>query len=202
MISINLVPENLRKKRIGPNLVAKATPLPRETLIAVVGGFAVFLVAVNIFLQVIIGFKSMSWKGYENQLSKIATDRANAERVLTELRSLQSRVKSIENIMGKERTVWAMKLNAISDSVPRGVWLTSILVEEKMLRIQGSAVSKDIKDEMINIHSFTNQLKNQKDFMYNIRTMELGMIKTRKINTTQINDFTITATLKEDNAKK
>ena len=197
MIYINLVPENLRKRKSAQNLMAKATTsLPKETVQAVIIGFLFLLGFCNLILQITISIKCIQLRAYENQLKHIAIEKGNAERVLTELRSLQSKVKSIENITGNNRILWTYRLNAISDSITRGVWLSRISFDENVLRLQGSAVSKDLKEEMINIHSFTNELQKQQQFMQDIQSIELGLIKTRKLNNTQVNDFTITASFK------
>ena len=97
--------------------------------------------------------------------------------------------------MGGERIFWSQKLNEISDSLPRGVWLNKIILSGETLLIQGSAVSKDTT-EMVHVHNFTSNLKNLKNFRSYFNDIELELIKTRKVNVTQIADFTIKGSLK------
>ena len=55
---------------------------------------------------------------------------------------------------------------------------------------------------MSNVHAFTSNLKNSKEFTQNLSNIELGLIKSRKINTTQVADFTITADVDHPNPDK
>lgn len=196
MIEINLLPPQLRKKRKAANLVSQSINLPRETLIALVGGFLFLLLFVHAVLQFIIAIKFVQIKKYERQLTKIAPEKTNADQVIQELRILQSKVKSIEGVADQRKTLWAKKLNAISDAAPRGVWLTRLTFQDGVIILQGSAVSKS-KNEMSNVHAFTSNLKNSHDFVENLSNIELGLIKTRKINATQVADFTISADVEQ-----
>ena len=196
MIEINLLPPQLRKKRKTANFVSQSIVLPRETVIALVGGVLFFLLFIHSVLQFVIAIKFVQIKRYERQLTKIAPEKASADRVVQELRTLQGKVKSIENVAGERKILWAKKLNQISDAVPRGVWLTRLTFQDGVLILQGSAVSKS-KNEMSSVHAFTSNLKNQSGFTDYLTNIELGLIKSRKINTTQIADFTITADVQQ-----
>jgi Tfp pilus assembly protein PilN len=200
MIEINLLPPQLRKKRKASNLVSQSINLPRETVIALVGGFLFLLLFVHAVLQFVIGIKFVQIKRHERQLASIAPEKANTDRVIQELRILQSKVKSIESIAGQRKVIWAKKLNAISDAAPRGVWLTRLTFQDGILIIQGSAVSKS-KNEMTNVHAFTSNLNNNKEFTENLSNIELGLIKSRKVSATQVADFTITADVEQGNSK-
>lgn len=192
MIEINLLPPQLRKKRKASNLVSRSINLPRETIIALAGGFLFLLLFVHAVMQFIVAIKFVQIKRYEKHLERIAPDKTTADRVIQDLRVLQSKVKSIEGIAGQRKVIWAQKLNAISNAAPRGVWLTRLTFQDGVLILQGSAVSKS-KNEMSNVHAFTSNFKGDKNFTNNLSNIELGLIKTRKVNATQIADFTITA---------
>ena len=196
MIEINLLPLQLRKKRKGVNLVSRSILLPRETVIALVGGFLFFVLFIHAVLQFVIAIKFVQIKRYERQLTRIAPDKANADRVIQELRVLQAKVKSIEGVAEQRKILWAKKLNEISDALPRGVWLTRLTFQDGILIMQGSAVSKS-KNEMSNVHAFTASLKSSPGFTQNLSNIELGLIKSRKVNTTQIADFTISADVQQ-----
>ena len=192
MIEINFLPPQLRKKRKTSNFVSRSIVLPRETVIALTGGVLFFLLFIHAVLQFIIAIKFVQIKRYEKQLTRIAPEKSNADRVLQELRVLQAKVKSIEGVAGQRKISWAKKLNEISNALPRGVWLTRLTFQEGILIIQGSAVSKS-KNEMSSVHAFSSNLRNDPSFSGNLNNTELGLIKSRKINTTQVADFTITA---------
>jgi len=176
--------------------VAQSIVLPRETVIALMGGALFFLLFIHAVLQFVIAIKFVQIKRYEKQLAQIAPEKANADRIVQELRVLQAKVKAIENVAGQEKLLWARKLNAISNVLPRGVWLTRLTFQDGILIVQGSAVSKS-KNEMSNVHNFTSSLKNDPLFNKNLGNVELGLIKSRKINTTQVADFTISADIND-----
>jgi Tfp pilus assembly protein PilN len=194
MIEINLVPEHLRKKR-KPRLRGPSQGLPRETVIAIIVGVVILVVCAHIFLQVLIAVRFMEYKKYAQEKESIVEQKTNVDRIVHELRRAQGNLKAIEKVIGDRWILWSQKLNSVSDNIPRGVWLTKITLEKDILRLEGSAVSKD-KTEMINVHSLTSNLKNHNDFAGHFRSIELGLIKTRKIIGTVVADFTITATLR------
>jgi|SRR3989338_5090658 len=201
MIEINLLPPQLRKKRKTANLVSRTIALPRDTVIALAGGAIFFLLFVHAVLQFVIAIKFVQIKRYERQLEKIAPDKANADRVVQELRVLQAKVIAIEDVAGQRKVLWAKKLNEISNALPPGIWLTRLAFQDGLLVMQGSAVSKT-KNEMSTVHSFTANLKNEQGFNDSLSNIELGLIKSRKINTTPIADFTITADVTKGQAPK
>ena len=195
MIDINLVPENLRKKRKSQLLTA-AFNIPQEAIIGLVGGLFVLLLLVHVLFQFIIFIKYAQHSRYKNHWERIAPEKTKADLVVNELRGLQAKIKSIENITSGKRVFWAEKLNDISDGIPRGVWLNKISVEDKVVIIEGSAVSK-LQDEMISmVGTFAANLKQQRKFMADLANLEVGSIQRRKSQIAEVADFTITAKLK------
>ena len=195
MIDINLVPENLRKKRKSQILPANLN-IPQEALIGLVGGLFVLLLIIHVVFQLIIFMKYAQHSHYKSQWEKISPDKEKVDRVSNEMRMMQGKIKSVENITSSKRVVLAPKLNDISDSIPRGVWLNKITLEEKVILIEGSAVSK-VKDEMISmVGTFASNLKAQKKFMGELNNLEVGSIQRRKSQNTELADFSITAKLK------
>jgi Tfp pilus assembly protein PilN len=199
MIEINLVPEQFRKKKKSANIfgTGQAMALPKEVMIGIVSGLSLLLIMVHILLQFIIIIKFVQLKKYRNTSSRMSSEKTNVDRVVQELKNLQDKFKSVEQIAGGKDVSWSKKLNQLSDHLPRGVWLNRMTLDGSTLLIQGSAVSKD-KTEMINVHNFTNNLKADGDFMASFNDLELGLIKSRMIGQTPVADFTIRADLKDD----
>lgn len=192
MIEINLVPPQMRRRKRGRGLLGVGFNIPREVIIGLVGGLFVILLLISILLQTTIFMQFAERKALKKEWEEILPSKARVDAVLGQLRSLQSKVKSIENITGAEDIVWSAKLNDISDSVPRGVWIKSIIGNEQRLVIEGSSVRK-VKDEMINVHDFAASLKAQKNFLKNINDLEVGSIQRRNIKNIEVADFSITA---------
>jgi len=193
MIEINLAPPHLRKKK-KKGLVSSLN-IPREAIIGLIGGLFVLLILVHVVLQVIIFYKYALNKSYQKQWESILPNKEKVDVVMSGLRLFQGQTKSLSAITSGQRILWAPKLNAISDSIPREVWLSRLFFNEKSLLIQGSAVSK-VKNEMISIGSFVSNLKKQENFMNGLSGVELGSIQRRKIRSVEVVDFIITSKLK------
>ena len=121
-------------------------------------------------------------------------EKENVDAVISEMRIFQGKYRAIENIAENGNLSWAQKLNILSDSLPRGVWLKKVALEDDMFFIEGSAVSK-AGTEIISIHHLTSNLKKNDHFTQHFTDIELGSIQRRKINNVEIADFIITMKL-------
>ena len=193
MIKINLVPEALRRKK--KSIVSvNMRSIPRELVVGFIGGFVVLLFFVHVFLQLFIFFRFAEHARHKKQWERLLPDKEKTDKVINEMRSLQSKINAVDKITAGKRILWAQKLNEISDSLPRGVWLNTISVEDNMFLLDGSAVSKS-HDEMINISNFASSLKNKKPFMTGLQNLEVGSIQRRLVKVTEVIDFVITIKL-------
>jgi Tfp pilus assembly protein PilN len=113
---------------------------------------------------------------------------------VSDLRALQGKVTAIEEVTSAARSHWAIKLNVISDTLLRGVWLRKIVLDTDTFFIEGSAISTQ-RNEMANVHDFTSQLKESEGFLQGFDNFELGSIQRRKIGKTELADFLFTADL-------
>jgi len=195
MIEINLVPQQLKRKRKKWGPLAQGLNIPKEMIIGLIGGFFAILVIVSVLFQVTIFLRLGYLKGLRKQWQQIMPAKTNVDRVTNELRILQGKVKSIETIMVVNKISWAQKMNDISEAIPRGVWLTRIVATKQRLVIEGSAIAKG-RDEMINVHTFASNLKGREVFVKNLDNLEVGSIQRRTIKMVEIADFSITAKVK------
>ena len=194
MIEINLVPYSLRKKKKGKFSLTEFN-IPLEIVIGLGGGLVVLLVLVHVFLLVINIRNVAKHKEFQREIEAVSPEKQRVEKVLNELRALQSTQKSVQGILPERKIYWANKLNILSDSMPRGVWIKRINLEGDVLLIEGSAISTD-NEAMINVHQFTSTLKSQREFLEYFNDLELGSIQRRKIKQMDIADFMITVKLK------
>lgn len=195
MIEINLVPENLRKKRKRRGTGAPSiSTLPKETFIGVCGGFLGLLLFMHVILQGVITLKFVRHTQYKKQWEEILPEKAKVDKVLDALKKMQARVKSVEEAVGSEHILWSKKLNEISDDMAGGVWLKKIELIENTLFIQGRAVSKD-NTEILRAHKFASNLKNDKGFKKYFSDIEIGIHRTTRLGTASVADFTVSATL-------
>lgn len=193
MIDINLLPPEKRRKRKAKLL--GGFDIPQEVIIGSAGGLLVLLVLVHVFLTFINLSKHGIHKSLAKQLEEIKPAKEEADAIIMQMRSLQSSLNAIDQVVKEKRIVWAQKLNILSDNLPRGTWVKKVALSEGGLFIEGSAISKEQK-EMISVHTFAANLKSDKDFLKDFVDLELGSIQRRKVQTAEVADFLITAKLK------
>lgn len=194
MIEINITPEHLRKKQKTRILASSIFHFSREALIGLIGGFLVFLFSIHFILQMIVFVNYAQYKRNQKQWAHILPEKQKADIIIFELRDLQGKIKSIEKVRTEKRILWSQKLNEISDTLPRGVWLNKMSVNQTVLLIDGSVVSKS-KDEMASVSSFASNLKNNSKFMQGLKSLELGSMQRRQIKAADLADFIITVKL-------
>lgn len=194
MIEINLIPYSLRKNKKG-KFSLKEFNIPLEIVIGLGGGLIVLLILAHVFLLAINIRNVAQHKEFKKKMEAVSPEKQRVEKVINELRALQSTQMAVEDILPERKIYWAQKLNILSDSIPRGVWLKRVNLEGDVLLIEGSAISTD-NEAMINVHQFTSTLKSQREFLEHFNDLELGSIQRRKIKQMDIADFMITVRLK------
>lgn len=194
MIEINLIPYSLRKNKKG-KLSLKEFNIPLEIVIGLGGGLIALLILVHVFLLVINIRNVAQHKEFKKKMEAVSPEKQRVEKVINELRTLQSTQKAVGDILPERKISWSQKLNILSDSIPRGVWLKRVNLEGDVLLIEGSAISTD-NEAMINVHQFTSTLKSQREFLEHFNDLELGSIQRRKIRQMDIADFMITVRIK------
>ncbi len=193
MININLIPPHLRKKPKS-KLIGKMN-IPLEIIIGSGGGLLVLLGVIHVLLLFINIGKLAQHKSLQSQWEAMRPGKENVDSVVNEMRIFQGKYNVIEEIAGKATLSWAQKLNILSDSLPRGIWLKKISLDDGMLFIEGSAIPKETT-EIISIHRLTSNLKADPKFSEHFTDLELGSIQRRKIKTVEIADFVITMKVK------
>ncbi len=193
MININLVPPHLRKKQKG-KLLGKVN-IPLEVIIGSGGGLLVLLGVIHVLLLFVNIGKLAQHKSLQGQWEAMRPGKENVDSVVNEMRAFEGKYKAIEEIAGKSHLSWSQKLNILSDSLSRGVWLKKISLNDEMLFIEGSAIPKEAT-EIISIHRLTSGLKANEAFSKHFSDLELGSIQRRKIKTVEIADFVITMKVK------
>ena len=193
MININLIPPHLKKKAKS-KLLGKVN-IPLEVIIGCGGGLLVLLGVVHVLLLFVNIGKLAQHKTLQKQWETMRPGKEKVDSVVNEMRVFQGKYKVIEDITGKSGLLWARKLNTLSDSLPRGVWLKKIVLDEKMLFIEGSAISKETT-EIMSIHRLTSNLKRDDDFLEHFVDLEMGSMQRRKIKNVEIADFVITMKVK------
>lgn len=211
MIQINLLPEELRKKeRIGLSL--PEVPIHKTLVIF----FGVFFA-----VQVLLSVFALVQKGRVGYVKKeIASLKAQNKEIMlrkAETASTRARLKEITGLT-ERNFFWTRLLNDISDSVTKGIWLTSLSLEEieapqaqgseqkprrgetrvmqKIIRIDGSAVGQG--QETAFIGKFIKELKENPSLDELFQDVKLSNINQKKIRDADVYDFSLACIFRTD----
>lgn len=195
MIDINLVPESLRKRRRNELLSGGVFNIPREVLVGIGGGILALMLFVDVSFFVVKVIKFFEYQHVKARWQSIQPDKSVMDTIKQNLQEVQKEVKSIKDITEGQSSSWSQKLNTLSDSLPKGVWLRKITLTDKQLFIEGSTVSQG-QSEIINVGNFVSNMKKDADFMKDFESIEVDYIQSRKSEGLQVSDFTILAKLK------
>jgi len=186
-IEINLIPPGLRKNK---KKKFAGVGIPMEIIVGSAGGVFILLIVAHVGLFAMNMSNLSKYRGLEKEWAQMAEAKENVDVVIGELRGFQEKYKKVEGILTKDGIYWSQKLNILSDSLSKGVWLRKVFFDEEILLMEGSAISRQNK-EMISIHDFIARLKNQGDFLKNLDDLELGSINRKKIHKNEIAEFII-----------
>lgn len=224
MIEINLLPEELRKKRKKASVAGELSPKKA----ALIG--AVALLALQ-FLATAHAFYLKSQIGsVTGQIARLNEQNKQINVWKNELKVMDARIKESDTLTSRNFR-WASLLNSISDSITRGVWLSSLSlrVEERnitpveppkaapkvkgarapkpprpvvekivTLLLEGSAVGQG--EETAIIGKFIKELKNNKLLSELFEDVRLSTINQRKIRDFDVYDFALSCQFKKGKA--
>ena len=195
MIDINLVPDQLRKRRRSDFFTGGVFNIPREVSVGIGGGILALMLFVNglVFLAKVAKF--FEYQHVKSKWQAILPEKSTTDLIKQNLQEVQKEVKAIKDIMDGQSSSWSQKLNVISDSLPKGVWLRKITLNDKQVFIEGSTVSQG-QSEIINVGNFVSNMKKDSQFMNDFESIEVDYIQSRKTEGLDVSDFTILAKLK------
>lgn len=189
MIEINLLPEELRLKKIKmapPG--AENIPVPQ----IIIGVIVILIIAhVSVFLL------SVSARGGLAKLNKAWNSDAPKQKEIVslqnELQEAEEKVKAVRDLSQK-RVNWPMILNKLSDIVPNDIWFSDMSFEKRnngnILSIQGFAkdASQIGTDSIV---KFVNTLKADNEFTSYFRKIEVTGIQNRLYAQKEVRGFTL-----------
>lgn len=183
MIEINLLPEELRKKRIKFIKSDKTFFLIGACL---AGTLVILILGIN--LLICINFRSS--RILKEKLEFLKQEAKEAELLSQELSSFKQKLRIIDELM-RRRFLWSKKLNELSNLVSPGVWLTEFFFDpQQLMRISGSVVSKK-GEEMAFVARFMKNLEGDVSFFGDFKEIELEGIQRRSVQGREVVDFTL-----------
>lgn len=134
MIKINLIPEEQRAHESSFTKMRMSFKL-QTGFIKNIGIAAISVLAILHLSLFFIGAKSASvFKTMSGKYKKLLPGKKEYDALKAEVDSTNKKAKAIEGLMA-DRFLWARELNALSDSMTQGIWLTGLTYQEKEIDI-------------------------------------------------------------------
>jgi hypothetical protein len=194
MVDINLIPDALRKNGKG-NANALTINIPKEILLGVAVGVILLMGTLHLLLGVVWLSGMGRLSSYKANWQKVLPDQILLGSMNEESGDLKKKINVIADMTTRKFVRWSSKFNAISDALPRGLWIRKMTLDKIGLVMEGSGVSKT-QSEINNVGMFLSALKKNDDFMKDFSSLEVNSIQRSKINTIEVTDFTVMAKLK------
>ena len=192
MVDINLIPAALRKN--GKENASLSINIPPDVLLGVGSGLVLLIVTVHLLLGVVWLAGVWQLSAHQVQWQKLSGDKSALDAINSESKDLQKKIGTIADMTTKKSVLWASKFNAVSDALPRGLWLRKMTLDKTGLSMEGSVVSKT-SNEINNVGLFLSALKQNNDFMKGFSSLEVNSIQRGKANAIEVTDFTVMAKL-------
>ena len=217
MIELNLLPEEFRRKEVS-KLVMPEIPIKKTLLIAVPA-----VIGIQILLSVVAFGVKMRAQGLKNEIVDTKQKTKTIVEHKSETAQLRTKLTQVEAQV-KRPFYWSALLNALSDSMIKGVWLNTLSVAEepesshrtrqtketvkssskapssalmlKVLKLEGSVVGKG--DETANVGKFIKELKSNVILADIFSEIELSDMTQRKIKEFDAYDFVISCVFKSE----
>jgi len=211
MIELNLLPEEVRKKR------AKIE-LPDLPLIPIGAALVGAMVIIQLLLGGLIFLNQKEKARLDKEWEELLPKKVKLDAIKKEISDLGKKVQSIEYLMEK-RLNWARLLDELSASLTANIWLTELAYSEKIEKRKtfssraqlGGKKAPKAKEESFLIRTltlsgraslkgeeapayigrFTEALKANKDFSKHFSEIEPGPIKKGTVEKEEVMNFTV-----------
>jgi len=188
MIEINLLPEELRKRK-KIDLKFDLEMVGRVKFLA--GGiFTGALVLLILLLFVGSSVRKKQIIGLMMKEQAMSQEKTRAEEANKEILSLMARMSELDEIT-KRKFSWSRKLNELSDLVLPGIWLTRIYTDsENRFIIEGSVISKK-EEAMATVGKFMKDIREGRLFFKDFSDIKLESVQRKGAGDRDVVDFRI-----------
>jgi len=192
MIEINLLPEEMRKKR-QPQF---KLDLEMEKVKIIGGGAAAGILIILILFCMIGSF--VRKKQAQRLLLKeqnFAAETLDIETINKEIVTLKAKMNMMDGVTSR-RFLWAEKLNYLSDLILPGIWFTRIRTDsEDKLVVEGSVISKQ-EEAMATVGKFMKNVRDHQAFFKDFSNIKLESVQRKSIDERDVVDFRIVLYIK------
>ncbi len=169
--------------------------IPKEILLGVGSGLILLMVMTHLILSAIWLVEMGRLSGDGAVWQKVMPDKTEYDSINKESGDLKKKIRMVSDMTTGKSVFWAPKFNAISDSLPKGLWIRRMTLDKTGLTIEGSVVSKN-QNEINDVGKFLSALKQNDGFMKDFSSLEVNSIQGEKNNAVEVTDFSVMAKLK------
>jgi Tfp pilus assembly protein PilN len=195
MIELNLIPEELRKKRA-------RIELPEIPLVPIAVAAVGALVVLQFALGSIIYLSQKQLAGLDKKWESLLPKKIALDKIKEEIAAVGEKVTAVEGLI-KKQVHWSRLLNELSNSLTANIWITKLFYEEspgrynktRTLTLQGSAAGKSEEATSL-IARFIEALKENKNFFADFDTVELISIREGQVAGQDVMNFTLACSFK------
>ncbi|UCD55113.1 MAG: PilN domain-containing protein [Candidatus Omnitrophota bacterium] len=200
MIELNLLPEELKKKRT-------RIELPEIPLVPIAVAFLGILLIVQFIVGGFIFLSRRQLGSLNKKWENLAPKKTALAKLKGQITVTGKKVEAIEGLIEKQLN-WSCLLNELSNSLTANIWLTELSYDERgrgntirTLTLSGSAVGKGEETTAFIAH-FIKSLKDNKKFFAQFDNIELVSIKKGRIAEQDIMNFILICSFKPQNKTK
>jgi len=187
MIEINLLPEEMRKKK---RSYLKLDIEMGKFKLYIGAGCVGCLILLLILLSTSAYIRKRQVLNLMQRETLIASKKSEVEEVNKKLSTLKARIAIFDQIT-KRRFLYARKLNELSDLVLPGIWFTRINTDlQDRLIIEGSAISKN-EEPMASVGKFMKNIREDNAFFKDFRNIKLETVQRKDMQERDVVDFRI-----------
>ncbi|MDP3143144.1 MAG: PilN domain-containing protein [Candidatus Omnitrophota bacterium] len=170
----------------------------------------VVLVSISVVLFVISGRKGVELERLNKKSQSVSINPQELVEFNNRKAALEKKIALLTSLSA-HKSLWVEELDDISNCLPKGVWLTEILVEKKnysddqkkkkeeleqsILIIKGSAIAPQIDDAVSFIGEFVNALKQKPSFAQDFSEIKLNSINKGAIGKSDVMNFELVCIL-------
>lgn len=188
MIEINLLPDELRVRK-------QNNPGDLNYLIYLIPLFIAIVVIIHLYFGLVYLTRTIFLSSLNNKW-KVLEPQRNTLTNLKNESALQSSESKILKQVNDKLIKLAFKINKLSLELPSGVWFNDFTYDGKSLTLKASVVS--LKDEHLElINKFLDNLKNDKVFIGDFNSLDLGPLQRKVVGSFDVVDFLIIGDIKK-----
>ncbi len=221
MIEINLLSEEANKKRSSAKTGVRAMSMSNLPIISIAAWAVGVILLAQLALFAIGVTNGATFRSLGLEYKDKRPKKRETEKLKIQADNMNKKVSAINELMVK-RFSWEKKLNALSDAMTPGIWLTELEYNEKIIDIpkpvnadpikkkSGQAAESVLSKYLILsgaassmgeegtalIGRFIKSLKDDPAFYSDFSDIELGTIKREKMDDQEIMTFKITCLFK------